>query len=87
VDEPNISHIVKHIILLIIVNTLWVASATAQSMSRHDVFGRYQQVNWQELDGLRRMRCSRSRRRVFDRDISTRPARPHGVAIFQAQDD
>ena len=23
----------------------------------------------------------------FDRDISTGPARPHGVAIFQAQDD
>jgi hypothetical protein len=52
VDEPNISHIVKHIILLIIVNMLWVASATARSMSRHDVFGRYQQVNWQERDGL-----------------------------------
>ena len=23
----------------------------------------------------------------FDRDISTGPARPHGVALFQAQDD
>ena len=37
---------------MIIANTFWAAAATAQSMSRHDVFGRYQQVNWQERDGL-----------------------------------
>jgi signal transduction histidine kinase/ligand-binding sensor domain-containing protein len=43
---------VRHIILLIIANTFWVANATAQSMSRNDVFGRYQQINWQERDGL-----------------------------------
>jgi signal transduction histidine kinase/ligand-binding sensor domain-containing protein len=43
---------VKHIIVLIIANTFWAASATAQSMSRNDVFGRYQQLTWQERDGL-----------------------------------
>jgi len=43
---------VRHIILLIIANTFWAASATAQSMNRNDVFGRYQQVNWHERDGL-----------------------------------
>jgi ligand-binding sensor domain-containing protein len=51
-DEPTTPDTVKHIVLLIIVNTLWAADATAQSMSRHDVFGRYQQVIWQERDGL-----------------------------------
>jgi ligand-binding sensor domain-containing protein len=43
---------VRHIILLIIVNTLWAASSTAQTTSRSDVFGRYQKVTWQERDGL-----------------------------------
>ena len=42
----------RHIILLIIANTVWAAGATAQSMSPNRVFGRYQQVNWQERDGL-----------------------------------
>ncbi len=42
----------RHIIVLIIANTFWAASATAQSMSPNNVFGRYQQVNWQERDGL-----------------------------------
>ncbi len=42
----------RPIIILIIANTFWAGSATAQSMSRNDVFGRYQQVNWQERDGL-----------------------------------
>jgi len=37
---------------LIIANTFWAASAAAQSMSENSVFGRYQQVNWQERDGL-----------------------------------
>jgi signal transduction histidine kinase/ligand-binding sensor domain-containing protein len=46
------SDIVKHIIVLIIALTLCADRATAQSMSRSDVFGRYQQVNWQERDGL-----------------------------------
>jgi signal transduction histidine kinase/ligand-binding sensor domain-containing protein len=43
---------VRHIIVLIIANTFWAATATAQTMSRTDVFGRYQQVHWQERDGL-----------------------------------
>jgi signal transduction histidine kinase/ligand-binding sensor domain-containing protein len=43
---------VRHIIAVIIATTLWTANATAQSMSRDDVFGRYQQVTWQERDGL-----------------------------------
>jgi ligand-binding sensor domain-containing protein len=43
---------VRHLIVLIISNTFWAASATAQSMSRNDVFGRYQQVIWQDRDGL-----------------------------------
>ena len=42
----------RHIVILIIASTLWAASATAQSTSRNVVFGRYQQVNWQERDGL-----------------------------------
>ena len=42
----------RHLIVLIIANTFWVANATAQSMNRNDVFGRYQQINWQERDGL-----------------------------------
>jgi signal transduction histidine kinase len=44
--------IVRPIVVLIIANTFWAASAAAQSMSRNSVFGRYQQVNWQERDGL-----------------------------------
>jgi signal transduction histidine kinase/ligand-binding sensor domain-containing protein len=43
---------VRHIIVLIIANTFWAASVTAQSMSPNNVFGRYQQLNWQERDGL-----------------------------------
>jgi signal transduction histidine kinase/ligand-binding sensor domain-containing protein len=43
---------VRHIIVLIIANTFWAASATAQSLSPNSVFGRYQQLNWQERDGL-----------------------------------
>jgi ligand-binding sensor domain-containing protein len=35
-----------------IANTFWAASAAAQSASRTDVFGRYQQAIWQERDGL-----------------------------------
>ena len=42
----------RQIIVLIIANTFWASGATAQSMSRHDVFGRYQQITWQERDGL-----------------------------------
>ena len=37
--------------LLIITSMFRPADATAQS-SRHDAFGRYQQVTWQERDGL-----------------------------------
>src|SRR4029453_2798089 len=44
--------IVRHIVILIIANTFWAASATAQSLSPNSVFGRYQQLNWQERDGL-----------------------------------
>ena len=42
----------RHLIVLIIANTFWAASATAQSTSPNNVFGRYQQLNWQERDGL-----------------------------------
>ena len=42
----------RHIIVLIIANTFWAASATAQSTSANSVLGRYQQLNWQERDGL-----------------------------------
>ena len=44
--------IVRHIMALIIAMTFCADRPTAQSMSRHDVFGHYQQVNWQERDGL-----------------------------------
>ena len=44
--------IVRHIIVLIIANTFWATGATAQPISRNNVFGRYQQFNWQERDGL-----------------------------------
>ena len=49
---PAIVRHIRYVIVLIIANTFWAANATAQSMSRHDVFGRYQQLNWQERDGL-----------------------------------
>ena len=42
----------RYIIVLIIANTFWAAGASAQSMSGNNVFGRYQQLNWQERDGL-----------------------------------
>jgi signal transduction histidine kinase/ligand-binding sensor domain-containing protein len=42
----------QHLIVLIVANTFWAAGAAAQSMSPNRVFGRYQQVNWQERDGL-----------------------------------
>jgi signal transduction histidine kinase/ligand-binding sensor domain-containing protein len=44
--------IVRPIVVVIIANTLWAGSATAQSVSPNSVFGRYQQVHWQERDGL-----------------------------------
>jgi ligand-binding sensor domain-containing protein len=44
--------IVRHIIVVIIAMTFCAGSPTAQSRSRSNVFGRYQQVNWQERDGL-----------------------------------
>jgi len=43
---------VRHLVVLIIANTFWAANVAAQSPARHDVFGRYQQLNWQERDGL-----------------------------------
>ena len=43
---------VRHLLVLIIANTFWAAVATAQSMGLANVFGRYQQLNWQERDGL-----------------------------------
>jgi signal transduction histidine kinase/ligand-binding sensor domain-containing protein len=43
--------IVKHTILLIVASTFLAASARAQSPG-HSVFERYQQLNWQERDGL-----------------------------------
>jgi signal transduction histidine kinase/ligand-binding sensor domain-containing protein len=42
----------RYIFVLILANTFWAAGVTAQSTSRNGVFGRYQQVNWQERDGL-----------------------------------
>jgi signal transduction histidine kinase/ligand-binding sensor domain-containing protein len=42
----------KRLIVFIIATTLWAATASAQSMSRHDVFSNYHQVTWQERDGL-----------------------------------
>ena len=44
--------IVRHIIVLVIANTFWAAGAAAQSTNPHVVFGEYQQINWQERDGL-----------------------------------
>ena len=44
--------IVRHIILLVIANALWAASAAAQSTNPNVVFGEYQQISWQERDGL-----------------------------------
>ena len=40
------------LVVILLANTFWAAGATAQSMSRNRVFGRYQQINWQERDGL-----------------------------------
>jgi signal transduction histidine kinase len=43
---------VKRVIVFILASLFWPAGAPAQWTSRHDVFGRYQQVTWQERDGL-----------------------------------
>lgn len=42
----------RYIFFLLVANTFWAASGAAQSMSPNRVFGRYQQVVWQERDGL-----------------------------------
>lgn len=42
----------RYLLVLIIANTFWAATAGAQTTGRHDVFGRYQQFNWDERDGL-----------------------------------
>ena len=42
----------RHIIVLVIANTFWAAGAAAQSTNPNVVFGEYQQINWQERDGL-----------------------------------
>jgi signal transduction histidine kinase/ligand-binding sensor domain-containing protein len=42
----------RYLLVLIIANTFWAATAGAQGMPRDDVFGRYQQLNWDERDGL-----------------------------------
>ena len=42
----------RHIIVLVIANTFWAASAAAHSTNPNVVFGEYQQINWQERDGL-----------------------------------
>jgi signal transduction histidine kinase/ligand-binding sensor domain-containing protein len=42
----------RYVIVLIIANTFWAASATAQSTTRSRVFDRSQQLNWNERDGL-----------------------------------
>src|SRR4051812_36413156 len=39
-------------LVVLIASTLLTAGAIAQSMGGHDVFGNYQQVTWQERDGL-----------------------------------
>jgi signal transduction histidine kinase/ligand-binding sensor domain-containing protein len=52
VREAGIRDCVRYILLLIIANIFWVAPASAQATSRHGVFGRYQQLNWDERDGL-----------------------------------
>jgi signal transduction histidine kinase/ligand-binding sensor domain-containing protein len=43
---------VRYILVLIVANTFWAATASAQATSRHEVFGRYQQLNWDQRDGL-----------------------------------
>ena len=55
----------RHIIVLVIANTFWAASAAAQSTNPNVVFGEYQQINWQERDGLPQNwpRCWSSRTR------------------------
>ena len=42
----------RHLTLLALAITFWAAGATAQTTNRHDLFGNYQQVTWQERDGL-----------------------------------
>ncbi len=42
----------RRVLVVIIASLFWPAGATAQWTSRHDVFGRYQQITWQERDGL-----------------------------------
>jgi ligand-binding sensor domain-containing protein/signal transduction histidine kinase len=46
------SAIVRYLLVLIIASTCWVANASAQATSRHEVFGRYQQLSWDQRDGL-----------------------------------
>ncbi len=42
----------RHILILIIVNAFWAATAGAQATTPHNGIGRYQQLNWNERDGL-----------------------------------
>jgi signal transduction histidine kinase/ligand-binding sensor domain-containing protein len=39
-------------LLVVIANTIWAGTALAQTTNPNYVFGRYQQTNWQERDGL-----------------------------------
>lgn len=42
----------RSVVFLAIISVAWAASAAAQSISPNTVFGTYQQVHWQERDGL-----------------------------------
>jgi signal transduction histidine kinase/ligand-binding sensor domain-containing protein len=43
---------VRSVVFLAITSVAWAASAAAQSISPNIVFGTYQQIHWQERDGL-----------------------------------
>ena len=44
--------VVRYILVVSIANACRAATASAQATPRHDVFGRNEQFNWDERDGL-----------------------------------
>ena len=42
----------KTLLVLIVACTFWASASNAQATRSHDVFGRYQQLNWDQRDGL-----------------------------------
>ena len=50
--SPTVPAIVRYLLVVIVANTCWAAVATAQPASRANAFGQYQQLNWEERDGL-----------------------------------